>query len=282
MLKKFLRKLIGELWKVLPPRLGGWVLERFPRILVLGVPGIVGRFPGYCGEFVVELDGRYTIERAMARRNYEPEIQKTIAQYVPHGAICFDIGANVGAVTFMIARQAGLSGKVYALEPSPVIHLRLTRNLGLNPQWREVIRPVQLGLSDQPGKLFWTMDYQYLGNGVLGPTGEVEVEVSTLDQLVDQLKPAKIDFVKIDVEGMELNVVRGALSTLQRFRPVILFETVGYLYRAELNKEFEELLQLLAQLDYQLWGISRKAGILPFDRSQLCHNTLAVPRKLSQ
>lgn len=280
-MKRFLRKLIGSLWKVLPPGLCEWILERFPRILSLGVPGIVGKFPGYCGEFVVELDGRYTIERAMARRNYEPEIQMVIAQHVPHGAVCFDIGANVGAVTFMLARQAGLSGKVYALEPSPVIRDRLTRNLGLNPRWREVIQPVPLGLSDQPGKLFWTMDYQYLGNGVLGTSGEIEVQVSTLDHLVDQLKPTKVDFVKIDVEGMELKVIRGALSTLERFRPVILFETVGYLYRAELQKDFEELLQLLSRLGYQLWGISRKAGVLPFDRNQLCHNTLAVPGKPS-
>lgn len=133
---------------------------------------------------------------------------------------CVDIGCHLGSMLSLFCRLAP-RGRKYAFEPSPKSAARLRRKFP-DVDLRE------LALSDAPGRMSFHVSRDSPGHSSLGQTSEqgrtteVEVEVSTLDR--ELLDEEKIDFVKLDVEGAELNVLRGGAAFLGRHRPRIQFE----------------------------------------------------------
>ena len=142
---------------------------------------------------------------------------------VPHGAITVDVGANCGLYTRKLAR---LSSQVYAFEPSHQMADLLRRTSAPNVCVHEI------ALSDQTGKaeLFIPQDGQELifglaslepaVNGSSKAVTSVNVPTTRLDAVVRQ----DVAFVKIDVEGHELNVLYGAIELLEHSQPVFLVE----------------------------------------------------------
>src|SRR5581483_3209222 len=144
---------------------------------------------------------------------------------VTRGSNCIDVGANVGPVTLALARQVGPTGRVLAIEPGPPYVARLRRNLQVNPRLKDRVVILQSGISETEGSLLWRPDPVHPFNAGLSHVhgtavpGEVRVPVTTLDTAIAQQKWDRVDFIKIDVEGMELEVLRGARGTLKALRP---------------------------------------------------------------
>jgi FkbM family methyltransferase len=144
-------------------------------------------------------------------------------QILQPGSVVVEAGANIGAHTVVLARSAGPQGAVYAFEPQRVIFQLLCANLALNGHTHVVCRCEALG--DAAGTINVPhLDYRVSANfgGLqLGGEGPGEkVPVSTIDSL--QLK--RCNLIKVDVEGMELAVLRGAAETIERCRPVLYVE----------------------------------------------------------
>jgi FkbM family methyltransferase len=207
-------------------------------------------------------------------------------RFVKPGHCCIDVGANVGAVTLHLAKIVGPKGQVIAVEPGPPYFERLRQNLELNPEIGDCVMPVEIGLSDVPGTLHWVEDPDARYNAGLFDVKEaaglgVAVPVETLDGLVERLRLARVDFIKIDVESMELEVLRGARQTLKRFRPVILVETLEWAraYRLQVSgiDVFLEMAALLQSLDYTTSELARDGTIRAASLSSPPPNTLAVP-----
>jgi FkbM family methyltransferase len=147
----------------------------------------------------------------------DPAIDRFIRGRIGAGAVFVDAGANIGAYTVPASRQVGPNGRVVAFEAHPVTYAYLARNIVLNTLGNVV--GLNNALGSKPG---WVeMDYQRSNPGETHvaadstPTG-TRVELVTLDDTMTRLGIARIEYLKIDVEGYELQVLRGARGIIDR------------------------------------------------------------------
>lgn len=124
------------------------------------------------------------------------------------GATVFDVGANIGLTAMIFAKKAG---RVLAFEPAPRALTMLRRNVSAIPN----IEVHAVAVSDAPGTVHFS-EHDALDCSSMAADGEIAVEAITLDSLgIDA------DFIKIDVEGFEEQVLRGATRQLERGVPVM-------------------------------------------------------------
>lgn len=143
------------------------------------------------------------------------------------GGVVVDVGANIGTHALAYAQAVGPEGRVYSFEPQRMIFNMLSGNLALNRvgnvQARHAAVGEAIGRINVPPIQYGAAGAFNFGALELGapdlPPGE-EVEVITLDSL----GLARCDFLKIDVEGMERQVLAGGVETIRRTLPVIYME----------------------------------------------------------
>lgn len=223
----------------------------------------------------MELDSRTLIDwELLFHGEYEPELRLLFERFLQPGDVAIDVGANVGAHTLTLARLVGESGRVLAFEPNPPIYERLRRNIALNvlPQVSEY----GCALGSDTARLSLRVpkaDSQEASNpGIASlvaldtPHDLVEVEVRPLDDVVSQAGLTRIDIVKIDVQGYECNVLRGARATIERFRPAIIFEYENWAWQ-EAGASLAEAARMLPTTAYRYFRIEYRAALhlVPFD-----------------
>ncbi len=148
------------------------------------------------------------------------------------GEAALDVGANLGMHALALSRCVGRSGRVLAFEPDREIVTRLNQNLRLNRVENVIVRNAAVGA--EPGRTgFSTAAGEFnIGKGRVEETGAGEIEMTTVDRETETLQEP-VGWIKIDVEGYELEVLRGARRVLERFRPVVLLEFNPGVYRLE-------------------------------------------------
>jgi FkbM family methyltransferase len=235
---------------------------------------------------VFDADLSSTLEwQLWAFGRYEPHFATLFRLLVGPGDRCVDVGANVGVHTVRLARLAGRDGEVIAVEPNPEVMARARRNVTLNSLAN--VRFVNAAASDRPGELRLycpdrsdtnrarasVLQHPYL-------TGdEITVPVVTVDELC---AGSRVALIKIDVEGHEDAVVRGAARVIERDRPAVVFE-----YAPELIGDAARSPQAwLAERGYVLFGVDAArqpvSGRVRLtlnrvrERSPECGNFLAV------
>lgn len=174
--------------------------------------------------------------------SYERAKQQLFSEQVKPGAVVYDIGANAGFYTLLAARLAGPTGRVYAFEPVPANIARLRRHLSLNRTSN--VEVLELAVSDAAGEALFD-DAPGYAVGRLSAAGRLLVKTDTLDQLVASGRLAAPDCLKIDVEGAEASVLRGARQVLEEHRPVVFLATHGPVAH-------EEATAVLLSLGYRL------------------------------
>ncbi len=155
--------------------------------------------------------------------------RKQFSTYVLPGHVVYDIGANVGSYTMLASVLAGPRGLVVAFEPVPENVAYLRRHITLNQLTNVVVQDV--AVSDESGvAAFHATTDRVLGRIDAG--GRLQVRTVRLDDMVQGgLRPP--DCLKIDVEGAEAAVLRGAAGVLATHRPVIFLATHGRQVHAE-------------------------------------------------
>ena len=204
----------------------------------------------YCG-YKFNINTTYPMESAIwLSGTYEVTTTKFLRQVLRKGDVFLDIGANCGAVT-LVAASAIAGGKIYAFEPGNTIRSRLQANVDLNPLLQNIVQVVPFGLGLKTGKLLYYEDENYRGNGALFDSQGIPVDVLSLDDWVEQEKIDKIDAIKIDVEGMEYDVMLGGKLTLEKYHPIIYFETLPIFFT---NKSYtiQTIYEFLASLGYRI------------------------------
>lgn len=154
----------------------------------------------------------------------EPELGPILRAALGPGQTFIDVGANVGTYSLMAASLVGPTGRVLAFEPVPATRARLERNVALNDVPRLEIIAKALGAEPGTTVLHVASGASGLSSRYTQSDGNrVEVETATLDnELAGAAAPA---LIKIDVEGMELEVMRGARELLRGDSPpLIVFE----------------------------------------------------------
>ena len=153
---------------------------------------------------------------------YSPEETRLFEILLTPGNVVVEVGANIGSLTVPLARIVGPAGRVHAIEPQRPMFQMLCANLALNDLHNVHAR--QQGLGAAAGVL-WVSTPQTgaianFGGIPLQPSGQEKVDIVTLDSLgLD-----RIDLIKIDVEGMEEQVLRGGVETIRRLRPKLYVE----------------------------------------------------------
>src|SRR5438309_1113629 len=165
----------------------------------------------------MRLDPRSLIEWEVLFTGYEPEVRELLRRSLGPGSTAIDVGANAGAHTLVLAAACGPHGRVVACEPNPVLRERLQANVELNGLRNVHVLPFALGATAGSAVLHVPTDPVHTGGaslvaGVhehLRDATAVEVEVTTLDELVAREGLAPVRLVKVDVEGLEAGVIAG-------------------------------------------------------------------------
>jgi FkbM family methyltransferase len=150
---------------------------------------------------------------------YEPYMQEAFAKFVGVGATVYDVGAHAGYHSLLCSLLAGPSGRVIAFEPNAGNRESIKSQLSANPEARVSIAPY--ALSDVCETLALDTS-RGSSQGRVSDDGHCIVEARTIDFLIEHEGFPEPSVIKIDVEGHEASVLRGALGTIDKCRPVIL------------------------------------------------------------
>jgi len=167
-------------------------------------------------------------EADYAGQNYEPAVEKALFSHVQPGGIFYDVGAHIGVFSLMAARLVGPRGCVFAFEPDPANLRRIGEHIERNQL--PMIEPVSRAAWSSVGRARFERanPRSSLNRGSLAAVAPVvsdetfEVETITLDEFAVQNSPP--DVIKLDVEGAETGVLRGADMIFRRFKPVLVCE----------------------------------------------------------
>ena len=170
---------------------------------------------------------------------FERSTVMTLRKLIRPGNIIFDVGANIGAHTLGLARSTGPEGHVFAFEPTDFAFAKLKRNLALNPELELRTQAYQILLASDPGTALPAKIYSswpLAGDepvhpkhrGRLSTTSDALVD--TVDGFVTREGIARLDVIKIDVDGNEYPVLQGASRTLARFGPTLVMELSPYVH----------------------------------------------------
>lgn len=145
-----------------------------------------------------------------------------------------DIGANIGSVTLPLAKIFKNS-KIIAIEPTIYAFSKLKKNVSLNPNLKKRINPQNIFVSNKKKKIkevhsSWNLSNNDKRHNVhLGILKKTSLKIEKLDQICSKFR--KIDFIKIDVDGYELDVLKSGKKSILKHRPFIYFEFAPYLYK---------------------------------------------------
>jgi FkbM family methyltransferase len=153
---------------------------------------------------------------------WEPEEAKLIAGFLEPGSVMIDVGSNLGYHALLAAKTVGKTGHIYAFEPEPHNFDLLTRNIRVNEFTNVTALPMIL--SDKSGKQRLYLSARNFGahslseeNVNFGRHGFVETESTTLDDFAAQRSLQRVALIKMDTQGAEGVILRGAESILKKY-----------------------------------------------------------------
>jgi FkbM family methyltransferase len=203
--------------------------------------------------------------------------------FLRDGMVFVDAGANEGLYSLFASRCVGPSGRVVSFEPSQREFHRLSCNIQLNGL--ENVHAVQTALAETPGDLELSVaDPSHAGQNTLGkfiyqvPLLRTErVSAQTLDGFAAESGLARLDVLKLDVEGAERRVLDGSRTVLRQMRPVILFEASDAALK-EQGSSLPDLLEFLRSQEYRFYAPGHRTGVpIPADGDTRSDNMIAVP-----
>src|SRR6202171_4134715 len=168
---------------------------------------------------------------------FERMTRVALAELTEPGSLGLDIGANIGAHTLPLARLVGPNGRVLAFEPTGFAFRKLGRNLELNPSLAARVEAYHCFLTGADGASVpnaiyssWPLAKEAgLHAKHLGREMQTEsAQARSLDSILSECTDQKVGLVKLDVDGFECDVLRGATSMLRDARPIFVMEMAPY------------------------------------------------------
>lgn len=207
-----------------------------------------------------------------ARHNHSPLLSKSLSEEIEkHNVhIFWDIGANIGGIALPLLKEFPYL-KVILFEPSAEVAGRLIRNLSNNPDLFQRSMIMNIALSDSDGINDFYVSNETFNSGVAGLGHShnrfqfaVGVQAYTGDSLVGSKKCPVPELIKIDVEGFELEVLKGLKKTLIQFHPPIFFEHAIYRLKERKHAQ-DQVTNFLESLGYAIFRLSDNKKITSAD-----------------
>lgn len=219
------------------------------------------------------------------RGNYEVRETKFCIQYVRRGMVACDVGAHIGLYSLLLAKLVGSEGQIHAFEPESENYRRLLVNVAINGL--ENVRVNQMAVSSNSQMLnlnvfpdcvnAWhslgcpTLSDPYHPGRILKPSKQVKVPGICLDDYCKSVGITQVDFLKVDVEGAELEVLQGAKELLSMGRiAAVLFE-VSLPQIQAMGHQPTEVFSLLKKCGLRSFPLSEDGRLLPAVETSLAH-----------
>lgn len=202
--------------------------------------------------------------QSMARSNHERPTTAVFLQYIKAGETVWDIGANAGYYSWMASNLVGKNGRVISFEPNPSNFQMLVANVRMLPLTN--IEPTQLAISDHEGKAHMekadrvTPESRLMLDEKSPPADAVEVSVVSGDILVAKHHFPIPAFIKVDVEGYEMEVLRGMKAVLASpsCQKILCEVHFALLAKRGMSKAVKEMIRLLRESGFsKLSWVSR-------------------------
>ena len=194
--------------------------------------------------------------------------KENIYQKIRNGDVVLDVGSNIGEVLLNMAK-VNPEGIIYGFEPVKSTFDKLQKNVSLNHFSNIYLN--QLALSDKNETVFYQSKEGHSGGTMMTKESKVNspnfIEAMTLDNFVEMNLIEKIDFIKVDIEGFEMNFIKGALQTLKKHKPSIFIE-VDHDKLIRQNSSPEELLSILKSIGYKVLHVKTNEEIKPSNQKE--------------
>jgi len=169
----------------------------------------------------VELDGHKMfldprdILSLSTRKSYEEFETKLVKKIIKEGDVVIDIGGNIGYFTLIFAKLVGENGQVFVFEPEPNSYKILKKNVEINGY--NNVKLINKAVSNEPKKVKLYLDDSNLGGHSLANRNNkksIEIDAIKLDEFLGS--KGKINFIKMDVEGAEIEAIKGMSDLLKK------------------------------------------------------------------
>ncbi len=203
------------------------------------------------------------------QRRWDRHVEACVRAILRPGQTAIDVGANLGYFTAVLAQCVGPAGRVWAFEPVPETYELLTLCTSLNDYAH--VTPIRSALGVADGSIEITYDRRHSGIATMHPDqpgGDTQpVQLRTLDTMIASGEVDRLpDLIKVDVEGHELDVLRGARQTIAEASPAIVFELNERTARVA-GWTLAELAELLRSLGEYSFFLIDDGGRRPLDPS---------------
>jgi FkbM family methyltransferase len=158
--------------------------------------------------------------------SFEPHMVKLFRTVASDSEVILDVGANIGCTALLLG---GLSKTVYGFEPSPTTFEFLQKNISSSGLSNVFLQNIGLGAESGEYTLTFAPSNRsggFVSNQTQASVGHTveKIVIRQMDEVLNSLNISKVDFIKIDVEGFEGHVIRGAKQTLTKYRPTVVLE----------------------------------------------------------
>ena len=200
-----------------------------------------------------------TVRKQVITGLYEKEEIFIYKKIIKAGDIVIDVGANEGYMSLIFSKLVGERGLVFSIEPDKYNVERLKKNMALNKYSNVNVFECAVGKEKSVVQFYYTLDPDSGGGGAWGSLlknpmsnadASVEVQVETLDSLLSNVE--NVSFIKIDTEGSEYDVFKGAEGIIDKAKPVISFE-VNLSKWADMETSVSHMFNYLESKGYNLY-----------------------------
>lgn len=195
-------------------------------------------------------------------RCYECVVLEIIRKYAPLYKTFFDVGSNIGLHALVFA-SSNRQSQVFPFEPIPDLYTKLEANIALNPELKHQITPICAGLADKTDLLKFAYKHDPRSRGEASliikendPQDAIFVNCYSVLDVTEKLKVWP-DFMKIDVEGAEVQVLESLVECVSKGKsaPDLLLEVHSWMFSPNEKVHSKRILDLLKNMNYHVWNV---------------------------
>lgn len=207
---------------------------------------------GYAFHILIDPKNEAIDEYIYLHRSWEPEMGIALSKYLTPGGVFLDVGANIGYHTLTAASLVGKEGKVFSFEPIKSLASQLERSITKNEFFWVTIFNSGCGQQHERKTIFYRDDN--MGGSSVVPVIPSQFHQKRSEEIelnaIDSYNFARVDVMKVDVEGYEYEVFKGAERLLRQQKPIVIFEYSPLFYNAIDSKISYEILKFLEEIGY--------------------------------